>query len=129
MKGLHHFFQVFAVCNRIPAVVAGQLTGGIGYQRDLFRFYFQYQIYEFLFTTIAFYVEFGVNERTQGPNIGITDMSLIGTWMHSNTVGPERLRIECHLQQVRIISTPGITQGGEFVDIDGEFGHEAKLRT
>jgi hypothetical protein len=46
-----------------------------------------------------------------------------------DTIGPECLCIDRYLQQVRIISPPGIAQGGEFVDIDGELGHEAKLRT
>ena len=45
-------------------------------------------------------------------------MALIGPWMHSDTIGPKTLYIECNGTYVRIVLATSISQGGYFVYIN-----------
>jgi len=48
-------------------------------------------------------------------------MSLIRAWVDGNAFRSESFTIQCDVQYVRNISAAGVTEGGNFVDVDTEF--------
>jgi hypothetical protein len=101
---------------RIPARIGGQHSWRIRYQGELLRFGFENQCQKGRIR-IALNVEFGGHQRFQVSDVGIPDVALVGPGMYGNPLSPKGLNIHHHLQQIRIVSAPGISQGGQFVDV------------
>jgi hypothetical protein len=81
------------------------------------RFYFQNKIKESL-RRIAFNIEFGSDDRTDIPDVLVSDMSLIGTRMYRDPLGSELLTIDCSFSNIGNITSTCITDGGYFVDVN-----------
>ena len=107
----------------VPSVIGGKLPQGIRNKRHLIGFYFQHKVYKFLFGAITFNIEFGCNELADVPYILVADMPFIGSWMYGHAIRAEELDITRYFQQIGIVSSPRIAQRGNFIDVDGEFGH------
>jgi hypothetical protein len=78
---------------------------------------FQNQV-DKVFGWISLNIEFCRQSWFQSPDIQVSDMPFIGAWMDRNSISTKLFTIECHLQDIWQISSPGISQGGDFIDID-----------
>lgn len=54
--------------------------------------------------------------------IGEANMSLIRPWVHGNALGSEAFTVQCNLKHIGVVATACISDGGNFVDVYGEFG-------
>jgi hypothetical protein len=121
--------EVVFVPDGVPAVVGGYLPEGVRNEGHLGRAYIQYEIDEFLFLGVAFYIEFGGDALFDGIHVCITDVTFVWPGMDGDSIGAEQLGIYGCLNYVGIIASPAVAQGCEFVDVYRKFRHwiEVKL--
>ena len=84
-------------------------------------FYFFNELKKF-FGGVSFDVEFGGNVGRQIQNVGVANVSFIGSWVYGNALCSKTLAVQRYLQYIGVVATSGISEGGNFVDIDREFG-------
>jgi len=111
----------------IPALIGGDLARFIRYKGNLVRAGFKNKVNEFLIPAIAFDIKFRYNYFPDLAHIVVTDVSFIRTWMHRYTISTESLSIHCSFQYIRIITSPAVAERGDFINVYGEFDHEANL--
>jgi hypothetical protein len=75
-------------------MIAGELAKRIGNKRYLVRPCFQYQVNEFLFSRVAFDIEFGGDDLFNFTHILITDMSFIRPRMYRYAICAKSLRVD-----------------------------------
>ena len=66
---------------------------------------------------IPFDIEFGGYQWPEQLHIAVTDVPLIGPWMHGDPLRPELLTIHRHLLHIGNVPSPCIAQCGDLVDI------------
>ncbi len=95
---------------------------GVGDQGDLVRDYFAHEVDEGG-NRVPFDVEFGFQERTDGPYVGVTDVALVGAGMDGDALRAEAFAVQGRLRHVGQIAAAGVAEGGELIDVDTEPGH------
>ena len=98
-------------------MVAGYLVVGIGHQCHLCGFHLKHQI-NILADGVSLDVELCGDDGADIPHILISDVSLIGAWMHGNTLCTKFFAVYCHLQDIGIVASSGIAHRGHFIDIN-----------
>jgi hypothetical protein len=106
------------VFDGVPPVIAGQLSLLIGNQGYLVGTGGQHKVNELLLPTVTLNIEFGSNDFFERYDIAVSDMSFVGAGVNSNTVGPHLLNIDGYFKQIGVITSSGITQGSELVDVN-----------
>ena len=72
---------------------------------------------------VALDVEFGVDHATQIAHVFVGDVSRIGPRVNRDAVRPKRLNALSRQDHIGFVSTAGVAQGGNFVDVDAEASH------
>ena len=111
----------------IPAMIGGDLARFIRYKGNLVGAGFKNKVNEFLIPAVAFNIKFRYNYFPDLAHIIVTDVSFIWTWMNRYTISTESLSIHCSFQYIRIITSPAVAERGDFINVYGEFDHEANL--
>lgn len=119
--------EVVLVADGVPAVVGGDLAQGVGHEGYLSWFHVEYEVYEFLFLGIAFDIEFGRDDIFDGVDVCVADMSFVGSGMDGDPVRTEFLGVYGGFRDIRVVAAAAVAQGREFVNVDGELCHGAKV--
>ena len=106
----------------VPAVVGGYLVMAVGHQGDLRGTVLQDEGYE-LRDGVTLDIKLRGQERTQVADVLIADVALIRTRVNGDALGTEALTVLCHTQDIRVITTTGIADGGYLINIYAEFCH------
>ena len=114
-----HLFEVCGMFDRIPSVVARELTRGIGYQGYLGGLIGKNKIHKTFFGAIAFDVEFGGDDLFQCVHIRVADMPLVGPWVYGDAFGAEALDVGGGFDKIGIVAPTAVAQGSQFVDVNG----------
>ena len=101
---------------RVPSVITGNLIMSVRNQRNLFGYDLQHQFYEGIYR-ITFNIKLRLDERFQFSHVLVTDMSFVWAWMYRNSLSTKLFAGFCHLQYIWIITSSGIANGRNFVDI------------
>ena len=115
--------------NSVPSMIARQLPQCIRNQRYLVWPGFQDKVNKFLFSWIAFNIEFSGDDFFDLVYIFVGDMSLIRPGVYGNPICTKTLGIDGRLYHIRIVSATAVAERGKFVDVNAEFCHGAKIRT
>ena len=116
MQLVHNGLQVAQVVAYVPSVIRRELRRRVGHKCDLRRADVEHHR-EKLVGGVTFDIEFGFDERLELINVLLTDVSFVGSGVHRDAVGSEPLAVKRCLDNVRIIASAGITQGGYLIDI------------
>ena len=122
LERLQHGPQHVAMLGDGPTRVAGEHVRRIWNKGDLLGLHFADHS-DKVVARVAFDVEFGVDHATQIAQVGVGDVTRIGPRVDRNAIRPKRLNAlgcQCH---IGFVSTAGVTQGGNFVDVDAEACH------
>ena len=110
----------------VPAMIRGNLVVAIGHESDLRGPVLQDQGDEFR-DGVALDVELRGQERTKVAHILITDVALVGTRMDRDTLGTKTFAVLSYAQDVGVVATARIADGGHFIDVNAEFCHICHL--
>ena len=102
----------------IPAGIGGEHPGRIWNECCLFRADAADQ-FDVAGIRVAFDVEFSVYYRAQIEHILIADVALVRTRVDGDALGSEALAVDGHFDDVGVIASARIADGGDFVDING----------
>jgi len=105
-----------------PSGVAGEHVRRVGDKRDLLRFHLA-DHGDKVVARVALDVEFGVDHLAQITHIRVRDVPRIGPRVNRDAVRPKRLDALGCQDHVGLVSTAGVAQGGNFVDVDAEACH------
>lgn len=114
--------EKFTVGFYIPSGRRSERIGCIGDQRHLLGPRAEYQFHEFR-RRIALDIEFYLDQRPQGKDIGAADVALVGARMHRDALCAEILTVDGHFFDRRLVLPAGVAQGCYLVDIDTEACH------
>src|SRR5690606_18839628 len=100
--------------------------GSIRHQRCLCRPYLLND-FEVTFIRVSFYVKLSRDDVFKLNNITISYVSLVRSWVYCYALGTEAFTIGSRFEHIRIISSAGVSECSEFVNIDTEFSHAPEI--
>lgn len=103
----------------VPSGIGRENVGRIRHEGDLFRLDLEHERYE-ISRGITLDIELGGDPSAQPPDVRIGDVPCIGTGVHRNAVGAPALNARGCFEGTRPVTTAGIAQGGDLVDVDAE---------
>jgi len=122
LERLQHGSEQVAMLSDGPAGVAGQHVRRIGDKRDLLGLDVADHRHKIV-AWVAFDVELGVDHVTQFAHVRVRDVARIRPRVDSNAVCTKRLNALRSEDHVGFFSATGVSQGGDFVDVDAEACH------
>ena len=122
LERVQHGPQHVLVLGDGPSRVACEHIRRVGDKRDLLRLHLA-DHGDKIVAWIAFNIEFGVDHLTQITHIRVRDVTRIWTRMDRDSICPKRLNALGRQDHVGFVSTSGVAQGGNFVDVDAEASH------
>jgi len=103
----------------VEAAFRGELTFALGDQRDLVRSDAQRDA-RHLRRWCHLDVELRRHDLAQQLDVTVVDVPTIAPQMHGNAVGARQLAHERSRDRLRLARAPGLTNGGDVVDVDSE---------
>lgn len=110
---------------RVPSRVGSKHARGVGNECSLGWPYFIDELQESIIR-ITFNIEFSAYHLGKFPYIVITDMPFVRAGMYGDALCPKPFAVDGGFDDVWIVSTPRIPQGGNLVNIDAQAGHLRK---
>ena len=105
----------------IPSCIGGDRLRRVWNQGHLVRFHFLNEQQEIL-AGVPFDIEFRCYLLGEFNNVRIANMSFIRPRMHCNSLGSKLFAKLCHLNNIGVVATACISEGGDFIYVYGEFG-------
>ena len=106
----------------IPSGRGGEGIGCVGHQSDLSRLDLGDKIHEFG-CGITLDIELGAQQGPEIIHIGTGDVSLIGAWMHGDSLGTYLLAVEGKVNHISTVLAARITQRCNLIDIYTKICH------
>lgn len=100
----------------IQAAFGGQLLTGFRDQANVCRADALGERHHF-FGDAHFEIHAGLQDILEQQHVALLDVPTVFAQMHGDAVSARLFRIQCCLDRIRIASAPGLTQGGDVVDV------------
>ncbi|MNV35359.1 hypothetical protein D3C71_1268060 [compost metagenome] len=116
----------------VQSAFGGQLLTGFGHQADMRRADAFGELHHF-FGDAHFEVHAGLQHILEHQNVALLNVPAVFAQVHGDAVSARLFRVQRCLDRVRITGAPGLTQGGNVVDVHakkntGAGGHGKRSR-
>src|SRR5690606_26851358 len=108
-------------------MIGSYLSQFVRNKSNLSRLIGQNQVNKLLFPAVPFNIKLSNNLFLDLVDITVGNMPFVRTRVNSNSLGAKALAGQSRIKHIRMIAAPGISQGGNFIDIYRKLGCHALL--